>query len=60
MDKDVIVCTLEDVLSELDQISIGFEQAGQWEHQAKIQRVVAIVNKLLGDRNGLQSKTLNE
>ncbi len=52
---DCLIDTLENVLAELDMISIGFEQAGQWGAQAKVGKVIVMVKKVIGDRNGIQS-----
>jgi hypothetical protein len=46
---------LEEVLAELDMLSIGLEKTNQWEPQAKVQRIAAIVKRIIGDRNGFQS-----
>ena len=62
MDRDVMIATLQDligtlegVLAELDILSISLEQSSQWENHDKVQRVVYMVKKLIGDRNGIQS-----
>lgn len=52
---DGLIGQLENVLAELDMISIGFEQSGQWDAQSKIGKVIVMVKKAIGDRNGIQS-----
>lgn len=51
---DGLIGQLENVLAELDMISIGFEQSGQWDAQSKIGKVIVMVKKVIGDRNGIQ------
>lgn len=53
----VALWKLEEMLAQLDILSIGLEKSNQWEHQAKVQRVTSIVKTIIGDRNGIQSTT---
>lgn len=55
MDRDVLSKQLEDILAGLDLLSIELEKSGQWDPHAKVQRVVTLVKKLIGERNGIQS-----
>jgi hypothetical protein len=51
---------LEEILAELDVLSIALEKSNQWEHQAKVQRITSVVKRIMGDRNGIQSKAKSE
>lgn len=47
---------LEEILAELDALSIVLEKSNQWDHHAKVQRIAIVVKRIIGDRNGIQSK----